>query len=115
LLFGSLLAFVERKKSNRLREVMQKAAAISAKPDGVWAGSQPFILAGKRSGLLTHIAATESVSSRERMKTSQPLSNLKELSANHRASESKSHADCLEYLARLLTQESEGTFASKLP
>jgi hypothetical protein len=61
LLFGSLLPFVERKKSNRLREVMQKAAAISAKPAGVWAGSQSFILAGKRSGLLTHIAATESV------------------------------------------------------
>jgi hypothetical protein len=29
----------------------------SARPDGVWAGSQPLILRAKRSGLLTHIAA----------------------------------------------------------
>jgi len=62
LLFGSLLPFVERKKSNRLREVMQKAAAVSAKPDGVGAASQPWILAVEQSSLPMRIAATESVS-----------------------------------------------------
>jgi hypothetical protein len=33
---------------------------ISAKPVGVGAASQQWILAGTRSGLLTHIAAQES-------------------------------------------------------
>ena len=33
---------------------------ISAKPDGVWAGSQPSILGGERPGLLTRTATTGS-------------------------------------------------------
>src|SRR5262245_58109040 len=41
---------------------------ISRKPVGVWAGSQPLILAVEQSGLLTRIAATESVSWCQRMK-----------------------------------------------
>jgi hypothetical protein len=40
---------------------------ISAKPLGVGAASQPSILAGTQSGLLTPIAMTESGSSRARM------------------------------------------------
>ena len=31
-------------------------------PVGAWAGSQPLIPSGEQSGLLTHTAATESVS-----------------------------------------------------
>jgi hypothetical protein len=104
MLFNQFLkghkAFVEEQR--KVQGITRRSSlTISAKPVGVGAGSQPLILAGKRSGLLTHIAATESLSPRERMKTSQPLSNLKELSANHRASQSKGHADCLEYLACL--------------
>ena len=41
----------------------------SAKPGGVWAGSQLLIAKGEQSGLLTRIAMTESVSSCERMKS----------------------------------------------
>jgi hypothetical protein len=41
---------------------------ISAKPDGVGAALQPWILAGERSGLLTR-TATESVSLWVRMKS----------------------------------------------
>jgi hypothetical protein len=46
------------------REVLGKSSpTISAKPVGVGAASQALILAGERSGLQTHIAVTESVSS----------------------------------------------------
>jgi len=41
--------------------VGKSSLTISPKPVGVWAGSQPLILRGERSGLLTPIA-TESVS-----------------------------------------------------
>jgi hypothetical protein len=40
----------------------QVGSGNSAKPDGVGAVSQRLIPTGERSGLLTHIAATESVS-----------------------------------------------------
>jgi hypothetical protein len=39
-----------------------------SKAVGVGAASQPWILAGERSGLLTHIGATESVSLCEPMR-----------------------------------------------
>jgi len=51
------------------RGIAAISLTISAKPDGVGAVSQPWILAGERSGLLTHIATTESVSLFERMKS----------------------------------------------
>jgi hypothetical protein len=41
---------------------------ISAKPVGVGAALQPWVPTGERSGLLTHIATTESVSLCVRMK-----------------------------------------------
>jgi len=44
------------------------SAIISAKPDGVGAGSHPLILAGEQSLSLMRIAATESVSLRVPMK-----------------------------------------------
>jgi hypothetical protein len=43
--------------------------ADTAKPVGVWAGFQPLIPTGERSGLLTHIATMESVSSCVRIKS----------------------------------------------
>jgi hypothetical protein len=43
-----------------------KLKTISAKPVGVEAASQRLIPTGKRSGLLTHVAATESGSSAAR-------------------------------------------------
>jgi hypothetical protein len=42
---------------------------ISAKPDGVGAVSQRLIPTGEQSGLLTHNAATESVTLCTRMKS----------------------------------------------
>jgi hypothetical protein len=48
---------------NADRGVVCKSLTISAKPVGVGAASQPWILAGVRSSLRTQIATTESVSS----------------------------------------------------
>jgi hypothetical protein len=39
------------------------------KPVGAWAGSQPLILKGERSGLLMRIATTEGGLSRVRMRS----------------------------------------------
>jgi hypothetical protein len=42
----------------RLAFALQKLASyLSAKPGGVWAGFQPWIVAGERRSLLTRIAA----------------------------------------------------------
>jgi hypothetical protein len=48
---------------------VKSSLTISAKPDGAWAGSQPWIAKGEQSGLLTRIAATESSSLFVRMKS----------------------------------------------
>jgi hypothetical protein len=48
----------------------------------VGVASQPWIPAGERSGLLTHIATTESVSLCERMKSWQLLSNSNQRFSN---------------------------------
>ena len=51
-----------------LSEILKIIAEIDlARPDGVGAVYQPWIVAGEQSGLPTHIAATESVSSCMRM------------------------------------------------
>jgi hypothetical protein len=56
--------------ANRSRKVLGKSSlTISAKPVGVGAASQPWILAGERSSLLTRIAMTESGSLCVRMKS----------------------------------------------
>jgi hypothetical protein len=55
--------------SAHAHELIGKSSlTISAKPVGVWAGSQPLILREEQSGLPTRIAATESVSLCVRMK-----------------------------------------------
>src|SRR5262245_4717405 len=53
----------------------QSSLIISAKPDGVGAACQQWIVKGARSGLLTRIAATESVSLCVRMKSSRRFYN----------------------------------------
>ena len=59
-------------KASRARHNMkywESSPIISARPDGVGAVSQRLIPTGERSGLQTHIAATESVSLCARMKS----------------------------------------------
>jgi hypothetical protein len=51
-----------------VRDTGKSAKAIAAKPLGVGAASQPLILSGERSGLLTHAATTVNASWCERMK-----------------------------------------------
>src|SRR5260370_24424785 len=53
----------------RLLKTGKSSLTISANPVGVGAVSQPSLLRGKPSGLLTRIAATESVSLCTRMKS----------------------------------------------
>jgi hypothetical protein len=72
---------------------------ISAKPVGVGAASQRLILAGEQSGLLTHIAATESRFVCELMKSSRRFWNsnrrfarLRRLMAWHVKMESRPRA-----------------------
>jgi hypothetical protein len=68
------------------RSTGKSSRTISAKPVGAWAGSQRLIPRGEQSGLLTRIAATESVTLCVRMKSWQRFWNLKESRVNHSAS-----------------------------
>jgi hypothetical protein len=49
--FGSLLTFVERKKSNRLVKLWKSSLTISAKRDEVGAACQVWTARGGRSGI----------------------------------------------------------------
>jgi hypothetical protein len=61
------IPFVPEDVPNSNRQI-QLRRAISRKPDGVWAGCQPWIPRTQRSGLLTHTRMTESVWLFARMK-----------------------------------------------
>ena len=58
--FRALLVWAKSKPS--IAPYGREIIGISAKPIGFGAASQPLILRGERSGLLTRIATTESVS-----------------------------------------------------
>ncbi len=63
-LLSSVVVFNDKQRCEKnLSEILGKSSlTISRKPVGVGAASQRLISKGERSGLLTHIAATESVS-----------------------------------------------------